>query len=199
MFDLTTISPPPSARRCILEDPLARSGVVHRRRQGRRGVDQRAGRTALDGGDDRALGEDGSRDRRRPRVRDLVDGRQTLEPSGLDRGVPIRLSISLQRMPALRQRGPEEAAGPQRDPLAGLSLSLDVNPGLAVVGVLVPPPAAASCFAEQPIDRLARRGSRAWPSSARTSRFWSTSATYPDGKPSLNHEPLGRVLPQPAG
>src|SRR5207247_3216 len=44
----------------------------------------------------------------------------------------------------------------------------------------------ASCFESTSSVACARRTSFAWPSSASTSRFCSRSATYPDGKPSLN-------------
>ncbi len=51
------------------------------------------------------------------------------------------------------QRAPEEPARSQRDPAAGLALVLEIDPGLAVVGVLVPPATQVVLFPEQPSDR----------------------------------------------
>jgi hypothetical protein len=65
------------------------------------------------------------------------------------------------------------------------------------------PPCGCPCLdngrVHHPGERVGEAGSRPWPSSASTSRVWSTSATWPDGKPGLNHDELGLVLPCPIG
>ena len=97
------------------QDPVARSGRVRHRGQGRRGDDRWAGRTALDCHDARGGGADGPRDRGRPRV--LVVGRWTTGGWSPPRTIPCSHSAREGRSATtrhLRQRGAHEAAGSQR-------------------------------------------------------------------------------------